>query len=284
MAQWGSFYTEGRRIDYGDSYVIVDQAYVQYHYPTTDIHQRLPLVFIHGGGLSGAVWETTPDARAGWGPLAVDAGWPAYIVDSVDVGRAGRAPDALREGHVEWKTAAQMWERYRIGPSGGWQSEVAFADGQFPAGDFATLVRAHVTRRRTTDRVETAGIVAAIERIGACHVIAHSHGAAMMPAVINQIGSLVRRTVLIEPFPFVADTALAADSTLLVWGDHTSDHPLWSPMIPIYRACDATQLCLPDVGVRGNSHLPMCDRNSDAVLGLILDWLAGKSLPTPERS
>ncbi len=119
-----------------------------------------------------------------------------------------------------------------------------------------------------------AAIADAIRLIGPCHVIAHSHGAAMMPAVLSEVGSLVHRTVLVEPLPLSRDTTLSPGSTLLTWGDHTEGHPLWSPMTPIYRASDADHLCLPDLGIGGNSHLPMCDRNSDTVLELILEWLA----------
>jgi pimeloyl-ACP methyl ester carboxylesterase len=276
VTEWGSFYTAGRRLDYGDSYVIVDQCYVQFHRPRRDVGQRLPIVFVHGGGLAGAVWETTPDGRDGWGPRAAAAGRPVYIIDTVDTGRAGRAPDSLRAGPIEWKTARQMWERYRIGPVAGWASKTAFADGQFPIERFDALVGAHVARRRTNDMVEAAAIVDAITTIGPCQVIAHSHGAALMPAVLTRTGSLVHRTVLIEPLPLPlpAGTVFAMGSTLLVWGDHTEGHPMWSPMIPLYQSSEAQCLGLPDLGVVGNSHLAMCDRNSDTVLEVLLDWLA----------
>lgn len=95
-----------------------------------------------------------------------------------------------------------------------------------------------------------------------------------MPAVLTRTGSLVHRTVLIEPLPLPADTVFATGSTLLVWGDHTEGHPMWSPMIPIYQSSEAQCLGLPDLGVVGNSHLAMCDRNSDTVLEVLLDWLA----------
>ncbi len=274
VTTWGSFHTAGRRLAYGDSYVVVDQAYVQYLCPSGHEATRLPVVFVHGGGLSGSVWESTPDGREGWAPRTVGAGWPVFIIDSVDAGRAGRAPDFMRDGPVEWKSADQMWQRYRIGPLTEWASRTPFVDGLFPVEYFDALVGAHVARRRTTDVVEVAALVEAIRRIGPCHVVAHSHGAALLPAVLAQVGPLVHRTVLIEPLPLTAGTSVVAGSTMLVWGDHTEEHPMWSPMIPIYRASPAESLCLPDAGIAGNSHLPMCDLNSDAVLDLILAWVA----------
>jgi hypothetical protein len=38
----------------------------------------------------------------------------------------------------------------------------------------------------------------------------------------------------------------------------------------------ADLLDLPAEGIRGNSHNPMMDTNSDEVAGLILDWLAAR--------
>jgi hypothetical protein len=35
---------------------------------------------------------------------------------------------------------------------------------------------------------------------------------------------------------------------------------------------------LPAAGIRGNSHMIMMDRNSDAVAALVQDWLAGRGL------
>jgi hypothetical protein len=35
---------------------------------------------------------------------------------------------------------------------------------------------------------------------------------------------------------------------------------------------------LPDVGIRGNSHMLMMDKNSDQVADLIQKWLVGRQL------
>ena len=39
-----------------------------------------------------------------------------------------------------------------------------------------------------------------------------------------------------------------------------------------------TSIDLPDIGLKGNSHMIMMDRNSDQVADLIQKWLLGKGL------
>ena len=47
---------------------------------------------------------------------------------------------------------------------------------------------------------------------------------------------------------------------------------------PQVAAKPATFVDLPDVGIKGNSHMMMMDRNSDQVADLIQKWLVGKGL------
>jgi len=39
-------------------------------------HRPAPVVFVSGGGMTGACWESTPDGRPGWLTGFVNAGWP----------------------------------------------------------------------------------------------------------------------------------------------------------------------------------------------------------------
>lgn len=45
--------------------VVVDQMYVHYRIPA-NLTSPTPIVLVHGGGLTGASYETTPDGREGW--------------------------------------------------------------------------------------------------------------------------------------------------------------------------------------------------------------------------
>lgn len=75
--------------------------------------------------------------------------------------------------------------------------------------------------------------------------------------------------------------------TLVVWSDFYDQSPLWRT----YRGnverwlgavreggvrVDAVDL--PALGIRGNSHMLMIDRNSDEIAVKVQDWLAGQDL------
>ena len=49
--------------------VMVNQMYVHYRIPAVRT-SALPIVLVHGGGLSGMSYETTPDGREGWRPTS----------------------------------------------------------------------------------------------------------------------------------------------------------------------------------------------------------------------
>ncbi|MBJ7251633.1 MAG: esterase, partial [Acetobacteraceae bacterium] len=106
LADWGSFHVGGRevtisgqparevlftpggvpaKVDPNGTYLI-GALYAQYMIPAVP-RGRLPLLMWHGGGLSGACWETTPDGREGWQHYFLRQGWPVYVSDAVERGR-----------------------------------------------------------------------------------------------------------------------------------------------------------------------------------------------------
>ena len=66
----------------------VEQAYVQYFIPADRQHE-LPVLLVHGGGMTGSNWETTPDGRNGWLYHFLEAGFATYVIDNTERGRAG---------------------------------------------------------------------------------------------------------------------------------------------------------------------------------------------------
>src|SRR5260370_36848763 len=66
----------------------IDHAYVSYMIPADA--RQVPVVFVPGGGMTGACWQRTPDGRPGWLSRFLRAAWPAYVPDPVPVGRARR--------------------------------------------------------------------------------------------------------------------------------------------------------------------------------------------------
>src|ERR1700745_3746846 len=64
-----------------------EQMYVQYFLPQNR-RGKLPLLLWHGGGLTGATYETKPDGGEGWLTYFIRQGWDTYISDAVGGGRA----------------------------------------------------------------------------------------------------------------------------------------------------------------------------------------------------
>lgn len=278
-----SFYTTGERVAYGDSYIITNQTYVQYLPPSSKhgynhyvAEKRRPLVFIHGGGLTGAMWEATPDGRPGWAVLASQAGYHVYSLDTIDNGRSQRAPDELRTaaGPIEHRTAKQIWDRFRIGPTDGYDARRVHEGGQFPVEAFDALVGGQSARRRKSDEAEARGIVDAINKIGECEIIAHSHGAALIIDVLDKVDHLVKELALVEPGGTAsAGNLIPSVRTVVYWGDYLDTVPAWVKIAAPYETTPTEVVRLPDRGLKGNSHFPMFDRNSDQVFKIILKWL-----------
>lgn len=74
---------------------------------------------------------------------------------------------------------------------------------------------------------------------------------------------------------------------LILYGDNAKDHPRWSKIrqggveyAALLKSAGGhvDVVDLPERGVKGNSHMMMMDRNSDAVAGLIQGWLVDREL------
>src|SRR4051794_41970911 len=50
---------------------------------------RPPLLFIHGGGVSGDHFRATPDGRMGWADLLAGRGYQVWVTDWPGTGRSG---------------------------------------------------------------------------------------------------------------------------------------------------------------------------------------------------
>lgn len=65
------------------------QMYVQFMHHEKP-QARYPLAFIHGGGMTGACWETTPDGRPAMHNYFLRRGHNTYVCDGVERGRASQ--------------------------------------------------------------------------------------------------------------------------------------------------------------------------------------------------
>ncbi|KAH8662473.1 Alpha/Beta hydrolase protein [Xylariales sp. PMI_506] len=67
--------------------VTIDQLYVEKLTPVSGASKK-PIVYFHGGGISGATILNTPDNRRGWASYFIEQGHEVYILDLASVGRS----------------------------------------------------------------------------------------------------------------------------------------------------------------------------------------------------
>lgn len=306
LADWGSFHVGGRAAvlsgrpaqsvrftssvtfewNPNGSYA-VDHAYVQYMIPAGAT--RLPIVFMHGGGMSGSMWETTPDGRPGWSRLFLEAGHPVYVVDGVERGRAGWCPfPEIWEGTPVLRTAQEAWSLFRLGRAEDYDARRPFPGQRFPVAAFDALPPHFCPRWASNNARAQAALIAAVERIGRCILVAHSQGGehALVAALARP--DLVAAYVGIEPsgFPEASHASVAGRPFLFVLGDFLDASALWIALtrqVETY-ASDLAALAgaseiwrLGALGMPGHSHMPMMDHGSDAIAARILDWLAART-------
>ena len=157
----------------------IDQMYVQYQIPPNA--RKLPLVFVHGGGGTGRVWETTPDGREGFQTIFLRRGFPVYIVDSPRGGRSGFPSFTGPVGKLDDKQQVvpgttftpgreHAWSRWRIGPK---YPEV-FPVQAFPINAVDQFLQ-HVRPVVSDDpQVISAALVALLDKIGPAVLVTHS--------------------------------------------------------------------------------------------------------------
>jgi pimeloyl-ACP methyl ester carboxylesterase len=273
----------------------VEQMYVQYFVPQNR-RGALPLLMWHGGGLSGVTYETTPDGREGWLNYFVKRGWTVYNSDAVERGRSGWAmyPDVFK-GEPVFLTKEDPFNRFRIGAGPGAYdrdpAKMKLKPGsQFPAEGYDNFTKQGVPRWTTTDDAIIAAYTQLVDKVCPCVVLVHSQSGPFGQKVAQARPDKVKALVLVEPSAG-GDPRLAASLSktpiLALYGDYIEEDPRW----PTIRANEIKFLeqvraaggrydviDLPKVGVRGNSHMIMMDRNSDQVAGVIQQWLEKQGL------
>lgn len=259
----------------------VEQMYAQY-FLSEPASGRAPLAFWHGGGMTGAAWETTPDGREGWLNAFLRRGWDAYLCDAVERGRAGYAlvPEIWPEPPIV-QAREDCYTRFRIGRPGTRPGPgTAYENTQFPVEAFDRLAAQMVPRWVHTDDAILRGYLALLDRVGSMIVICHSQAGVFGIRAGLARPEQVRAVVALEPasIPLLAPDADYRTPTLILMGDNMDTDPRWPRMRERVDAfarrypC-VTVLSLPAEGIAGNSHMLMMDRNSLALAERVHDWL-----------
>ncbi|MDE2005071.1 MAG: alpha/beta fold hydrolase [Rhodospirillales bacterium] len=259
----------------------IEQAYVQWFRPAGS-EARRPVLLVHGGGLTGASWETTPDGRQGWVELFLRQGFPVFVIDNVERGRSGFcALPGIWEGEPMARNAEWAWDLFRIGPKSGYPDR-PFPGQRFPIAQFADFARGFVPRWVSTNAAQIAALIAAIRRIGPCDMICHSHGGALGLAAAAACPDLVRAIVALEPSGYTEALDPARQRLTLVLGDYLDCDPYAAERTRAMREFVAAQSArglraetweLAAMGLPGHSHMMMMDHGSEALADMIGGWL-----------
>lgn len=282
--------------------ITTGQMYVQYQVPIAPMH--LPVVLVHGGGLSGQAYETTPDGRMGWNEYFLRAGRPVYGVDQAGRGRSGFDGSIYNLARLGAHPAAEdppiqiigheyayLW--FRIGPKLG----VPYADTQFPVeaiDAFDKMWIPDLNAALPNPNPSFADLGALAQKVGGAVLIGHSESfmfperaALLNPAAVKGIISLESGYACNTTFTPAERKTLAAIPILIVFADHHADAPepfgsRWTTSIVQCHdfaesirkeGGDVTFLSLPEQGMHGNSHMFMLDRNNLEIADLLIAWI-----------
>ncbi|MEX3972745.1 hydrolase [Paraburkholderia caribensis] len=293
LQKTGSFFVGGRRVnvrgeapyrvtlsststrDYDPNGTYwIEAAYVQYFLQASPRY-AVPLVLMHGGGLTGAMWEDTPDGRPGWLQRLLEARVSVYVVDNVERGRAGFcALDGVWPDRPLSRSDEESAKIYRFG----------YAGHRFPLDAMQGLSAQTVPRWPGTRALQRQALIDVVRRIGPCALLGFSQGGGLVFDAAEAARDLVRACVALEPHgaPASFDAGLPGTPALVVFGDFIEEDQAWrahaaraSASIEAWNAAggEGVRIDLPALGMRGNTHMMMMDENSDDVLRVVLDWL-----------
>lgn len=276
-----------RLVDLNGDYV-TGQCYIQYVRHSTPLFDE-PVMFWHGGAMTGATWETTPDGRPGWQMFFLRAGFDTYVCDAVERGRSGWSPyPEIYHTAPIFRTRNEAWDLFRIGPPEGYSSDTSacapYHGSRFPKNCLEQFSAQFVPRWTNHGRETLDAYFEALEAVGPVWLIAHSQGGNFALEAAAQHPEFFKGVVIIEPASAPPEIGNATKVPhLFVWGDFIDNSKTWIS----YR--EATEryvdkllhsdgnvevLDLPAQGIKGNSHVPMMDTNSNTIAGHIVDWIS----------
>ena len=154
---------------------------MQYFVPAK--RNRMPAVILmHGGGMTGTTWETTPDGRPGWLHLLLAQGFEVHVVDGVE--RAA-APDGVRsmasgKGDPLQRPLEEAWTLVSLRAKGRLRPAQSHFEGQrFPVGASGGVLARSFRAALDDNDIGCdcdAFHAAVLERVGPAIVICHSQG------------------------------------------------------------------------------------------------------------
>jgi pimeloyl-ACP methyl ester carboxylesterase len=278
---------------------------------------RQPLLFVHGGGATGACWRATPDGRLGWADRLAAAGRECWVTDWPGTGRSGN-----RNGlEIEYEDVVDGYRRllrdviarpvvvvcHSMGGAATWhlvqddgdlvagvvavaaaypanvvaRSDVVSDDGDVAVIDFADTGLRITVDRRVMNLYGDAYIyqqgISTSTRFPEGHVDAMRAGLVGLPPRM-----LLQRLGVLKGMPVVdrPDGFRGKPIRLLTGGEdpaHTRE--IEERTVALLRSwgADAELVWLPDLGIEGNGHFLMFETNSDEILDVVVQQIEAVS-------
>lgn len=286
-----------------------DHANVVYQIPENA--KPFSLMFLHGAGQSMRTWQTTPDGREGFQNLFLRKGYPVYLIDQPRRGDAGRATvsSEIKAAPDEqfWFGQFRMglWPNFYKGSAFANQKDLnsfwrqmtpntAPFDSKIIADSVdAALLKSGPTVLVTHSQGCGIGWLVGTESNNLKGIIAFEPGSGFL-FPNNEIPASIANS---SPFGPMKPVGIPEDQfkkltrfpILIVYGDNIPKKPTDNPYMDYWRSAaemaqkfaDAvnkaggqiTIVHLPDIGIKGNTHFPFSDKNSDEVGQFMEEWI-----------
>lgn len=308
----GHFWVTGARVTQNGRQYQKGPMYVAWQAPEF-VTQPYPVVLVHGGTLQGTEWLDTPDGRPGWAQRFVEAGFVVFCVDRPGHGRSPYHPDILgpmgpafsyeraREVYFPEGGAESQWP---FAPDDDEAFDGFMAGyGPMPADLAASQTLDADRLSQLLDRIGKAIIVThsasgpsgwliadrrpdsvaaivAVEPMGP--VFGHT------PGIGTLEWGLTAAPIAFDPPRETPDQVQTADpATLkvpaltgmpvaLVTGETSTFASFAASIVPFLQTAGAQvdHLDLPALGIHGNGHGLLYERNSDESFEVVAQWLA----------
>ena len=301
----------GQAVEAGQSYH-ADHAAVDFQIPADA--RMLPLIFIHGYGQSARCWQTTPDGREGFNDMFLRKRYATYLVDLPGRGRAGRttAETAIRPLADE-----QFWfDIFRIGEWPAFNPGVQFPTDKDSLDQFFRQMTPDIGTHDMTKELDA--LSALFKRVGKGILVTHSAGGfpgwltAIRNPEVRGIISLEPGTYVFpegevpEDMPSLTGTMkgiavppeefnkLTQIPIILYFGDYIPENVTdklggenWRVRLQMGRKFveavnrhggHAALVELPKIGIRGNTHFLMSDKNNNIIADHMAAWLRQNKL------
>jgi hypothetical protein len=278
----------------------IRQMYVEYMIPQGN-SGKVPVVMVHGGGLSGKSYETTPDGRMGWDEYFVRNGHAVYNVDQASRARSGFDPTVINKvkagllpldalPNVGRTTDEGAWQNFRFGPSFG----VPWPDTQFPvehADEFSQQGIPSLNAFLEPPDPNYKALSDLAIDLGGAVLMGHSQSSAfpLYAGILNSAG--IKGAVFLETTnaarcTLFTDQEIAKLTTfpiMFMYGDHLDQQP--AGVLAAFNNCkaliakinaaggNAVMIHPAELGIKGNSHMMMLDKNNLQLADLILKWI-----------